>query len=176
MDVTNFFLEVAKLTIPAVAVGGTVVFILKSFIKEEDKKRTYELRLTHNKTTLPLRLQAYERLTLFLERITVGNLILRLKQPGMTAEDLHSSILQNLREELEHNLTQQIYVTHDAWMVITAAKEQTAKIANISLAKVGYKATAMEYSKTMIEMTMQEEKGATYVALLTVKREAADLL
>ncbi len=113
----NTFLDVLKYTIPSLIVFATAYFILKTFIESEEKKRTLEIRTKNQKLITPIRLQAYERLTLFLERISPNSVILRVQKPNMTASQLQREMLNIIRTEFEHNLSQQIYISKQAWEV-----------------------------------------------------------
>src|SRR5687767_3540051 len=107
MNWSQFIMDVIKFTIPAALVVAAIYVLLKRFFENEERKRYYELRNNTQKTVLPIRLQAYERLALLLERLSVNNLILRVKKPGMSAADLMGALLQEIRAEFDHNLSQQ---------------------------------------------------------------------
>jgi hypothetical protein len=87
-----------------------------------------DIRSKSSKTVTPIRLQAYERVALFLERINPNSLVMRMHKPGMSARQLQSDLLQIVRAEFEHNMAQQIYMSPAAWKAIRAAKEETIKI------------------------------------------------
>ncbi len=82
------------------------------------------------KTITPIKLQAYERIVLFLERISTESLIMRTVKPGMTAQQLHSALIANIRSEYEHNLSQQIYMSNEAWEMVKNAKGTVIRIIN----------------------------------------------
>ena len=108
------FLEILQITIPAVLVMATAVFMMNRNAQKDHERKMTELALSNNKTITPIRLQAYERITVFLERITPNSIIFRLQTPKMTAGNLHSEMLELIRAEYEHNLSQQIYETAKA--------------------------------------------------------------
>ena len=85
MDSTTYFFDLLKIILPALIVAGAIYFLFKEFLEREQQRRLIELRLESNKTTLPLRLQAYERIVLFLERISPNNILVRLSSAGSTA-------------------------------------------------------------------------------------------
>ena len=123
------------------AVMGVIVyFIVKHFVENEQKKSLVELKKIESMETLrvvnPIRLQAYERLALFLERITPNSLILRCYTPGMDMKVLQGVMTKNIRDEFEHNLSQQIYVSSEAWNRIKKAKEEMIGIINSSAVKL----------------------------------------
>ena len=93
------------------------------------------LRLQTAKMVTPLKIQACERLLLFLERSQLPVLVKRVYSPGVTKEVFHISLLQSVEEEFEHNLAQQLYVSNDAWMAVKSAKEELVNQINATFEK-----------------------------------------
>ena len=164
-------LEILKYTIPSLIVFGTSYLIIKSFIDNDQKKRVLEIRLANQKTITPIKLQAYERLTLFLERISPESLVVRVMDPKMTAGFLQQALLKTIRAEFEHNLSQQIYISNNAWLVIKSAKENVIKLINNAGDKVDKKAPAFELSKIIIESTINNNANPTQAAIDFLKNE-----
>ena len=104
-------LEIIKITIPALVVFFTVYTLLKQFMEGQYKTQMLQFKQNQHKTTIPLRLQAYERLSLFCERISIPNLVLRLRNENMTAAELRMALMLGIQHEFEHNITQQVYVS-----------------------------------------------------------------
>jgi hypothetical protein len=125
--------------------------------------------------TTPIRLQAYERLTLFLERITPGNLISRVHKSGMSAKLLQAELLKAIRTEYEHNLAQQIYISPGAWELIKNAKEETIKLINTAAINVSDEASGVDLGKLVLEVSMSIEKMPTQIALDYLKQESRQL-
>jgi len=123
-----------------------------------------------------LRVQAYERLVLYLERITPGALVMRLHQAGMSSRLLRSDMSKTVREELEHNLSQQIYVSEQAWKMVIRAKEETINLINISQENVGDKGTGMDMSRVMFEIMDKVGKAPNEDALKVLCKEAREIL
>jgi hypothetical protein len=123
-----------------------------------------------------LRVQAYERLVLYLERITPGALVMRLHQSGMSSRLLRSDMSKTVREELEHNLSQQIYVSEQAWKMVIRAKEETINLINISQENVGDKGTGMDMSRVMFEILDKVGKAPNEDALKVLCNEAREIL
>lgn len=167
----NTFLEVLKYTIPSLIVFATAYFILKTFIESEEKKRILEIRTKNQKLITPIRLQSYERLTLFLERISPNSLILRVQKPNMTASQLQREMLSTIRTEFEHNLSQQIYISKQAWEVSKSAKENLVKLINASADKVNKNADAMDLSKIILQTIISAGAPPTQVAIDFLKAE-----
>lgn len=175
MNWTQFIMDVLKFTIPAALVLLAMYVLLKKFFENEERKRYFELRNNTHKSILPIRLQAYERLALLLERLSVNNLILRVKKPGMSAADLMQALLAEIRAEFDHNLSQQIYVSHEAWQYVTNGKEGLVKLINLSYSSIPQGSSSMDLSKAIFENAMKEDYPATYKALLYIKKEAQEL-
>lgn len=121
-------------TLSAAIVGAVAYLIIKKFVENEQKKSLLELKKIQDSETLkvvnPIRLQAYERLALFLERISPNSLILRCYRPGMDIKLLQGVMTKNVRDEFEHNLSQQVYVSTEAWSRIKEAKEEMINLIN----------------------------------------------
>ena len=107
---------------------------IKTFVENEQKKTILEIQKIQEsevrKVVTPIQLQAYERLVLFLERMTPNNLVLRCYQAGMTTQLLKDVMIQNIRDEFEHNLSQQLYISEQAWIYIKNAKEDMINTIN----------------------------------------------
>ncbi|MEE1118559.1 MAG: hypothetical protein U0K90_01390 [Bacteroidales bacterium] len=107
---------------------------VKTFVENEQKKTILEIQKIQEsevrKVVTPIQLQAYERLVLFLERMTPNNLVLRCYQAGMTTQLLKDVMIQNIRDEFEHNLSQQLYISEQAWVYIKNAKEDMINTIN----------------------------------------------
>lgn len=109
-----------------------------------------------------LQLQAYERLILFTERIALPNLISRLKQDGFSAREMQSLLTETIRQEFEHNVTQQIYVSPEAWDAVRNLKEQNIFIVNQVSSFLPPQATALDLSKHLLEMIAQNPKASLH--------------
>ncbi len=131
MEIVNIILEILKYTLPALIVFLTAYFLLTKYMNRDANLKAIELKMKRDKEIVMLRLQAYERLALFLERINFAPVISRVRTPGMLASELQYAIVKNIREEFEHNLSQQIYVSSDAWSLIVTAKEEMMRTVNL---------------------------------------------
>ncbi len=103
--------DILKITIPALIVFLTAWVLLRNMIRNDQDKRRQELILQNSRTVTPIKLQAYERIVLFLERISLESLLVRVSTTDMTASQLHTALLNTIRSEFEHNLSQQIYMS-----------------------------------------------------------------
>ena len=178
MDTSNTdFYDLLKAVLPALIVAGVIYFLFRQFLEKEQERRLIELRLETSKTTLPLRLQAYERVVLFLERISPNNILVRLSSAGTSAPDYHRLLQQETRAEYEHNLAQQLYLSPDAWTAVKEAKETVLTMVNRAyhgLQNPG-QARGTELAKRVLESLMLDGAEPTAQALAVVKSEAARL-
>ncbi|HOK26850.1 MAG TPA: hypothetical protein P5320_09395 [Bacteroidales bacterium] len=168
--------DILLVTIPSLIVFFTAYFLLRNLIKNDQDKRKQEIILQSNRTITPIRLQAYERLVLFLERISLESLIIRVHSPGMTAAQLQANLLTTIRSEFEHNLSQQIYVSPQAWEVVKNARSNIVKLINTEFEKLPENATGIDFSRKLLEKVMELEKEPTKAAVEFVKSEAARLI
>ncbi|HWY36493.1 MAG TPA: hypothetical protein VNX68_17745 [Nitrosopumilaceae archaeon] len=164
-------LEILKILIPAGAVFAATYFIVKSFLDNDNKKRELEFRKSSLAIVTPIRLQAYERIIIFLERLHPNNLVLRITKVGMTSQQLHAELIKTVKNEYEHNISQQIYVSVGAWELVKTAKEETIKVINISSTKVPELAKGQDLAAIILQLSSSIDKMPSQVALEYLKRE-----
>jgi hypothetical protein len=170
------FIEVLKYTIPALIVLATAYLMLKSYL--DDNYRTYALnqRTEAQKITLPVRLQAYERLTLLCDRISIPNTLLRIRMPGMTVADLSGALMIAVSHEFDHNAAQQLYVSPTLWQILLAAKNDTLSL--ISQATEGLDPAADSDVLVSRLLAAIEERGdmtPLNKSLMAIRTEAGQL-
>jgi hypothetical protein len=167
----SLFLELIKYLIPAIVVFLVVYFMLKSFFDSELDKRKLELRVEHNKVITPLKLQAYERMVILMERMTPNSLIFRVSVPGISASQLKQELINDINNEYNHNLSQQIYVSNQAWRMVRAAKEEMVNIINTAYTQLGPNAVGLDLSKAVFEQMIQMENIPTQKTLEFLRKE-----
>lgn len=165
------FLDILKYILPSTIVFLAVYFVLKKYLDTQLKTQVVKGRQDQQGTILPIRLQAYERMILLLERISPQSLVMRSNN-NATSGQLHQELLAAIRAEYEHNLTQQVYISPAAWEAVRRAKEETIKIINISASKVNDNAKGIDLSKMVLELSMQIDKMPTQIAIDYIKEEA----
>lgn len=153
-------LEILKYTLPALVVLLTAYLLVNSALKHITSKIELERRLGMQKDTLPLRLQAYERLTIFLERNQVSGLALRLADAEYSLKEFQTLLVESVRAEYEHNLSQQLYVSTNAWMAVTFVKDDAIRMVNMVAGSMPPDATSLAFAKKLIEITGQGESPA----------------
>ena len=168
--------DILMITIPALIVFLTSYFLLKNMIRNDQDKRRQELILQNSRTVTPIKLQAYERIILFLERISLESMLLRVSTSDMTASQLHSVLLTTIRSEFEHNLSQQIYMSQQAWEVAKNARSNMIKIINSEAEKILPDASGMTLSKQLLEKIMELEKEPTRAAIDFIKAEVGRMI
>ena len=168
--------DILKITIPALIVFFTAWILLRNLMKNDQDKRRQELILQNSRTVIPIKLQAYERIILFLERISLESLLVRVSSHNMSASQLHSALVTTIRSEYEHNLSQQIYMSPQAWEVVRNARSNMIKIINSEAEKMPETASGMELSKLLLEKIMELEKEPTRAAIEYVKGEVARMI
>ncbi|HEY4785235.1 MAG TPA: hypothetical protein VIH57_04270 [Bacteroidales bacterium] len=168
-------LEILKYTIPSLVVFLTVFYILHSYFEDQEKKRQLKTALKNRKLITPLRLQAYERVILFLERISPEALIMRTSVPGMTCKQFQAEMLASIRAEFEHNLSQQLYISNEAWAQIKNARSNTVKLINLAADKITSDLPYSHLSTKILEMIMEAEQTPSSTAIDFLKKEVQKL-
>jgi hypothetical protein len=169
-------LDILQITIPSLLVFLTAWVLLRNMIRNDQDKRRQELIMQNSRTIVPIRLQAYERIVLFLERISLESLLVRTNSPGMSSAQLHSALLNTIRSEFEHNLSQQIYMSQQAWEVVKNARSNTIKIINTEFEKTPDTATSLDFSKRLLERLMELDKEPTKTAIEYIKNEISRMM
>lgn len=171
--------QVLLALLPSVVVFLTAFYLLRQMLtnhsREMNTKLMAEAKKEDHKQVMPLRLQAYERLALFLERISPGTLVFRVHKAHMTARMLHAELLATIREEFEHNVTQQIYVSDRTWQQVKMAKEETLRIINIAAEQTPQDANGTALSQHVFEVASKLTHLPTQQATVALKEEVRKL-
>jgi len=170
----DIFLDTFRTIFPSILILIVVYLMMSSFLENEDKRRRSERVRATQKQSLPIRMQAYERLALFLERISPNSLLLRIKAGNLTNQEYLLLIQQNIRSEFEHNLSQQIYVSDRMWEMVVASKSTMASIVNTVSADLGPEASGADLSKAILKACMQMENIPSKSALSYLRQEVIE--
>jgi hypothetical protein len=165
-------LEILKYTVPSLIVMLTVFFMMRSMARSEDQRRNMELNVAAQKTVLPIRLQAYERIIILLERISPDAVIMRVNQANKTSKDYRAELLTSIKSEFEHNLSQQVYVSRDAWEAVKLARANMINIINNAAQQVKPDASALALSNKILEILMELTTPPNAAAIDLIKKEA----
>jgi hypothetical protein len=119
-----------------------------------------------NFNTRPLQLQAYERLVMLTERISIPNLVSRANQPGLDARQMQRLLIESIKQEYEYNTTQQIYVSPVAWEAVKNLKDQNMLIINQLGTAIPAEATGTDFNRALLEFTMNQKKGSLHEVVM----------
>jgi len=173
MDLSKI-LELLSYTIPAIITGGVAYYFFNLHIKNEDGKRRFLLMREGQKNSMPLRLQAYERITLFLERIGLSNLLIRISPISTDKNDYCNFVISHIEQEFEHNLAQQIYMTDECWTIIVTSKNATIQM--IRKATLSSDVNNADQLREALLSDLLEKQTPSSAALAYIKKEVADFL
>jgi hypothetical protein len=168
-------IEILKIIVPALLVMLTAVFVLTKMLKNEEKKHLYQLKKNGEDITLPLRLRAYERLTLLLERSAPNALIVAAVKPEMNCMELQNILLETIRKEFSHNVSQQIYVSNQLWKALKTTEESLVRLINTCASKVNAQDNALKLAELVIKVYASAEVTPSEMALALLKNEARGL-
>ncbi|GAA3640493.1 hypothetical protein [Flavivirga jejuensis] len=166
-------LDLFLFTIPSLITGLIAYYFFKEHTKNEDGRRRFLLKKDLQVTAMPLRLQAYERMALFLERITPSKLLIRTTPLSSNKEDYESLLIHSIEQEFEHNLSQQIYISDKCWSIITTAKNATIQL--IRKANLLEKTDTANKLREVILTEMMERRSPSDAALSFIKEEVSGL-
>lgn len=173
MTTLQTILEILKYTIPAIIVLIATSTIVRKFLVNETERKRMSIFQQGMDTTLRLRLQAYERLSLYMERIHPRTLIPRVYETGMTTRDLQTVLILTIKTEYEHNLSQQIYVSAQVWKTVQSVKEQEMAMINQVAGLLNPDSSAKELHQKMIDFIISNENDLPVeVALEMINNEA----
>ncbi|MCF8302546.1 MAG: hypothetical protein K9I94_04650 [Bacteroidales bacterium] len=167
--------EILKYILPSLVMLATVYLMMRMFFTREKEKCNEVIQTKVKETTIPIRLQAFERIILMLERISPNNLLIRLTEQGMTSYQLQQKLISTIRDEFNHNLSQQLYVSTESWEQVKQAREEMVKLVNTAATEVNDDADANELARKIFEKQMQLRPHPVDRALELVKREVRQL-
>ena len=157
--------------LPALITGLIAYYFFKEHTKNEEGRRRFLLQKDMQINTMPLRLQAYERMVIFLERITPSKLLIRVVPTSSEKESYESLLIASVEQEFEHNLSQQIYVSDPCWNIICAAKNATIQL--IRKASLLEKTNTANKLREVVLTEMMEKRAPSDAALSYIKQEVA---
>ncbi len=144
-------IEIIRWTLPALMVFLAVWIVLNKLQVIDKQRLLHQQQQKDSQILLPSRLRAHERMVLFLERISPEALVMRLQRPNLTVQELHSQMLREIRQEWNHNITQQLYISDTSWQLINNARENIIRIINTEAGKHRPGDPALKLSQTLLE-------------------------
>lgn len=164
-------IELIKILVPASVILYAAYLLVRAFIQKEIELRKLDVRSRAIETVLPNRLQAYERMVLFLERMAPQNLLVRLSTSGMPAREFHQLLLNEIRNEYNHNVSQQVYISQQIWELIKNAKEDLIVSINDAASEMNPESTSLDLSKKIFEKSINKSVDPLGHALVELKKE-----
>ncbi|WP_343486195.1 hypothetical protein [Allomuricauda sp. d1] len=158
--------------LPAVVTGAVAFYFFRLHTRNEDGRRRFLLQKDAQKDALPIRLQAYERMVLFLERIALNSLVVRVAPQSKDKAKYENLLIKNIENEFEHNLSQQIYMSDECWSIIKTAKNATIQI--IRSAGMSESDSADKLREDILNQTMDKQSPSS-AALAYIKKEVSEL-
>ena len=167
--------NILQITIPALIVAFTAYYAIKLTYDKELKKQVLDLKYQSKQVITPIRLQSYERIALFLERIKPESILLRNISRNLNVSQYQSILISSIRSEFEHNLSQQVYISTALWEVTKKAKEETIKIINLAAAQLSPDAGGNELATKIIELVVDVDPQPSDAALSLLRKEIKEL-
>ena len=178
-------MDLLLILLPVIAILIVVYIMMKDFTKQNTKQLDYlkneqhvqimkmelEKKSNSEKISIPLKFQAYERMALFLERINPTNLLTRVMNPKMRVSTLHTSLLATIREEYEHNMSQQLYISDNSWGLVKTAKEEVVRLINSSASKFNSEENANVFAQEIITNGFNRNNNPIEKALKGLKED-----
>ncbi|OCX51965.1 hypothetical protein BEL04_14750 [Mucilaginibacter sp. PPCGB 2223] len=169
-------MDVIKYTVAGLCVVALTYYLIKPHLDRAEKFQLLDLRKAVTNQTLPLKLQAYERVVLFIERVNPANMLIRLNANEYSASELHSIVVAEIRNEYQHNVTQQIYVSPSAWAVVKRIKDDTTSIVTNAVKGLPEDASGLDLSRTILTHLSTLEENPYDIAAVMVRRDLDDIL
>ncbi|WP_431158096.1 hypothetical protein [Winogradskyella poriferorum] len=170
---TDTILDLLINLLPTIIVGAIAYYFFKEHIANENNRRRFLLQRNMQKESLPIRLQAYERMALFLERISPSKLLTRIHPTSSNKEDYESLLIATIEQEFEHNLSQQIYVSDECWNVIRGAKNATIQL--IRKGTMQEKTDTANKLREVVLTDLMDKQAPSNTALAFIKEEVGNM-
>lgn len=171
----EYLTDFLQILVPAGLVLYAVYLIVRSFLQKDFDKKLVELKVSNNATILPLRLQAYERVCLLLERISPNNMLLRMSDPSFNALQFQQLILKEIREEFNHNLSQQVYMSEEVWEKVRATVNELIAVVNQSAEGLSAEHSSIDLSQRIFDNMIKLNRDPVGEALSACKKEIQKL-
>ena len=167
--------EILMCTLPALFVFLATYLVMSKMVKNEQLRLKAENVLNNQKYITPVRLQAYERMVLLLERISPQSLVMRTQRQNISNQDLQSLLLKTIRSEFEHNMAHQLYISDKAWEMVRMAKEDCIKFIDQTALQTKPEDNSLQLCKLILENTMDRDLDPTTKAINYLKEEVRTL-
>ncbi len=170
-----FLVEVVKFALAGIAVIMVAFYLARPYLENKEKLQLLELKKATSAQTLPLRLQAYERVVLLIDRINPSNLLVRLNASAYTAAELQALIVAEVRNEFQHNVTQQLYVNSRAWALVKRIKDDTLNLVNGATKSLPDGAGGLDLGRAILAHLSKMEHDPYDVAVNMIRADLEEL-
>lgn len=171
----DILLQLALIILPSGGVLLTTIFFLRREASKEIINMRAELKKQRQEYFLPSRVEAYQRAILLMERIHPNSLVMRLHNPGLPAKALQADFLKAIREEYDHNVAQQLFISPQGWKMVKNSKEETIKIINIAGNQMLATSTGMDLSAKIFEIVAEVGQLPTEITVEFLKSELQEM-
>jgi len=175
MNIQQFLTDIVILSVGIFFALLAIYYILKNDIQRFFNLKHVELNKESRAQILPLRLQAHERLIIFIDRINPANLLVRLHQQGIGIAALQAGILNEVRSEYQHNITQQLYVSSITWNVVHKLKDDTIAMINNAVQGLPADANGIELSKAILQHMATIDENPYDLSIELIKKDIQQL-
>ena len=175
MTLYPYLLDILKYTVSGLGVVWIAFYLIKPYLDKSERIQLLEFKKALANQTVPLRLQAYERIILFMERVNPENLLIRLNATGYSAAELQGIIINEVRNEYQHNVTQQIYVTSRAWGIMKRVKDDTLNLVTGAMATLPPTATGLDLSRSILITLSHLENNPYEIGAELIRKDLEDL-
>lgn len=158
-------------TLAAGALISVLIYLFNTWIKHRERAWMFILKQDNNKALAPLRISAYERIIVMLERITPQAMVMRVSANSSNAAFLHIDLTKALREEFEHNISLQMYVSDECWSKVKRAKDETGELYKVAFTRVKADSSSAEYAREILHLEATVGNSAIREAILAVRSE-----
>jgi hypothetical protein len=150
-----------------------ILYMFRRWLKHREREWAFVMRQDNNKALTSLRITAYERIIVMLERITPQSMVMRHNMNSSSAALLQMELIRALREEFDHNISLQMYVSHECWEKVKRAKEETSELIKVAFTRVRPEGTAMEFSREILKLEATVGNSAIREAIFSIRQEMA---
>lgn len=171
----NYLFQVFLVLVPTAAVVLTTFWFLKRETSKEVRTLQVELKKQRQEYFLPSRLEAYQRSVLLMERIHPTSLVMRMHNPILSGKALQMDLLTSIREEYDHNVAQQLFISPSTWQMVKNSKEETVKIINLAGNQLGENATSVDLANKIFELVAEIGQLPTEIVIEQLKAELQGL-
>lgn len=175
MSFDQIIFQIALIVLPAGAVLLTAIYFIRRESEREIRNYNLEMKKQRQEFILPMRIDAYQRSILLMERIHPNSLVMRHHNPGLPAMALQSKLLESIREEFEHNIAQQMYISPQTWDMVRKSKDETMKIINLAGQQMSATSVGMDLASKIFEIVAEVGTLPTEIAVQALKKEVQEL-